>query len=232
MKNRRSLASASKQKGFSLLTGFILVIVLFGALAFFLAGRGVNTAFGTTYANSSKVSSLIASAAYMRTGVDSVVLSGTSPASVSFDDVATTGIFNLDTGAATAQAVDPSVLVNPTVVPTSTEGYWVYGSNIFDMGGVGTVLPDYTIMLLGLKTGVCQQINNTLNGTALTATPTVLTEDIATLVGAPTPASPKTTLTLAAAPAANFTIAANGKPSGCYTTSDGSNVFIHTVYPQ
>jgi hypothetical protein len=230
MKNCKSLASASKQKGFSLLTGFILVIVLFGALAFFLAGRGINTAFGTTYANSTKVSNLIASAAYMRTGVDSVILSGTSPASVSFDEVATTGVFNLDTGAATKQAVDPSVLASAT--PATTEGYWVYGKNIFDMGGVGTIAPDYTIMLLGLKTGVCQQINNTLNGTALTVAPAALTEDIATLVGAPTAASPVTTLALTAAPAANFTITANGKPSGCFTTSDGSNVFIHTVYPQ
>lgn len=224
MKNCKSVASASKQQGFSLLTGFLLVIALFGALAFFLAGRGINTAFGTAYANSSKASTLLASAAYIRTGVDSVVLAGTSPASVSFDATATTGIFNIDTGAATVQKVDPSVLAS--TAPASEEGYWIYGLNSLDMASVGTALPDYTIMVLGLKTGICQQLNYTLNGTALTVTPTALTQSIATLVGTPTAASPLSTL------AGPIAIAAGGNSSGCYTTTDGSNVFIHTVYPQ
>jgi hypothetical protein len=224
MKNCKPLASASKQQGFSLLTGFLLVIALFGALAFFLAGRGINTAFGTAYANSSKASNLLASAAYIRTGVDSVVLAGTSPASVTFDDTATTGIFNIDTGAATVQKVDPSVLASAT--PASEEGYWIYGLNSLDMASVGTATADYTIMVLGLKTGICQQLNYTVNGTALTTTPTALTESIAALVGTPTAASPLSTL------AGPIAIAAGGNPNGCYTTSDGSNVFIHTVYPQ
>lgn len=226
MKNCKSVASASKQQGFSLLTGFLLVIALFGALAFFLAGRGINTAFGTAYANSSKASTLLASAAYIRTGVDSVVLAGTSPASVTFDATATTGIFNIDTGAATTQKVDPSVLASAT--PASEEGFWVYGLNNLDMASVGTAAADYTVLVFGLKTGICQQLNYTLNGAALNAAIPTAGSTIAALVGTPTAGTP------VAAPLTPPQIVAGGNPSGCYATTDPtpSNVFIHTVYPQ
>jgi hypothetical protein len=226
MKNCKPLASVSKQQGFSLLTGFLLVITLFGALAFFLAGRGINTAFGTAYANSSKASNLLASAAYIRTGVDSVVLAGTSPASVTFDDAATTGIFNIDTGAATAQKIDPSVLASAT--PASGEGIWIYGLNVIDMVSVGTAAADYTVVVAGLKSGICQQLNYTVNGTAVTTTPTVLTNTLADIVGT----ADVSTFATSDAALSVVQIAAGGNPSGCYTTSDGSNIFIHTVYPQ
>lgn len=223
MKNRTT--SASKQKGFSLLTGFLLVIILFGALAFFLAGRGINTAFGTTYANSSKVSSLISSAAYLRTGFDSVVLSGTAPASVSFDEAATTGIFNIDTGAATKQAVDPTLLASAVADP---KGYWVFGSNVAGMASIGTAASDYTVMVAGLKKGICQQLNNTLNGTALTAEPVVTTGvTTAALLPSVTSVSP-----LVAFNTASVAIPAAGQASGCYATTTGDFVFIHTVYAQ
>jgi hypothetical protein len=226
MKNCKPLASASKQQGFSLLTGFLLVITLFGALAFFLAGRGINTAFGTSYANSSKASNMLASAAYIRTGFDSVILAGTTPASVTFDDAAITGIFNLDTGAATTQNVDPAVLASTT--PASGEGLWVYGLNVIDMVSVGTATADYTIVVAGLKTGICQQLNYTVNGTALTVVPTALAHTLADIVGT----ADVSTFATSDAALAVVSVAANGKPSGCYTTSDGSNIFIHTVYPQ
>lgn len=231
MKNFKSPASASKQKGFSLLTGFILVIVLFGALAFFLAGRGINTTFGTTYANSTKVSNLVASSAYLRTGFDAVVLGGTSADAVTFDGTATTGIFNMDSGAATKQAVDPSALA-PKAVPLTTEGYWIYGKNAIDMTGVGgDVNGDFTVLLIGLKKGICQQINNSLNGTPVTTAPAV-TGTIAALVGAPTVLSPVSDLVITLG-TPNIVVA-GGNPSGCFETADAdpSYVFIHTVYPQ
>lgn len=227
MKNCKMPVTASKQKGFSLLTGFILVIVLFGALAFFLAGRGINTGFGTTYANSSKASGLVAQAAYLRTGFDSVILSGTAPASVTFDDTAVTGIFNLDTGAATPQQIDPSVLAAPS---TGVLGYWVYGLNNSVITSVGTTLGDYTIMVGGLKQSICQQINNTLNGTNIASAPELITETDAALFVGVTSASPVVT----GAVAITVPASGSGTPSGCYQTDAGagSYVFIHAVYPQ
>ena len=227
MKNCKSLASASKQKGFSLLTGFILVIVLFGALAFFLAGRGVNTAFGTTYANSSKASNLIAQAAYLRTGFDSVILAGTAPASVTFDAAATTGIFNLDTGAATQQQIDPAILAAPSA---GVLGYWVFGKDVANITSVGTALSDYTVMVGGIKQGICQQINTTLNGTNIASAAPALAVATAVTIGATvTSANPVSEL------ASNTLVVpgtGDGTPSGCYQTSDGDYVFIHAVYPQ
>ena len=230
MKNCKSPATALKQKGFSLLTGFILVIVLFGALAFFLAGRGINTTFGTTYANNSKVSNLVAQAAYLRTGFDSVVLAGTAPASVTFDDAAGTGIFNLDTGAATKQQIDPAILDAPSA---GVLGYWVFGKDQVAVSTVGTALGEYTIMVGGLKKGICQQINTTLNGTNIASAPEVLTQTDATTIGGAgvTSATPVTDL----AGASGSILVPNtgaGNPSACYQTATGSYVFIQAMYAQ
>lgn len=226
MKNFKSPATASKQKGFSLLTGFILVIVLFGALAFFLAGRGINTAFGTTYANNSKASNLIAQAAYLRTGFDSVILAGTAPVSVTFDDAATTGIFNIDTGAATTQQVDPAILAAPAADPL---GFWVFGKNNGTVTSVGTTAADYTIIVGGLKQGICQQINTTLNGTNIASAPEQITATDVDIFGGATSASP-----VVSGAATVFTVPAAGRASGCYQTDSGagSYVFIQAVYPQ
>jgi hypothetical protein len=228
MKNFKSSASAAKQQGFSLLTGFLLVIILFGALAFFLAGRGINTSFGTTYANSSKASNLIAQAAYLRTGFDSVILAGTSPASVTFDSTATTGIFNLDTGAATKQQIDPSILAAPSA---GVLGYWVFGKDVMQITSVGTPLGDYTVLIGGLKQSICQQLNTTLNGTNIaSAAPLLAGTTAATIGAAVTSADPTTDLTVSASVLVPAT--GDGTPSGCYQTTDGDYVFIHAVYPQ
>ena len=107
MKTR--IHTASSQKGFSLLTGFILVIIMFGSLAFFQAGQGINAGFGSGYSNTAKVSSILASAGYISTGFDAVTLDGTAPASVTFDSAATTGIFNPTSGGASPQPLDASL---------------------------------------------------------------------------------------------------------------------------
>ena len=99
----------SKQKGFSILSGFILAIIMFGALTFFLAGQGLNSTFGTTYANTAKVSGLLTSAGYVKMGFDAVVLSGQLPVDVTFNTTTTTGIFNPSSGAVPHQYLDPTL---------------------------------------------------------------------------------------------------------------------------
>jgi hypothetical protein len=229
--------SAYKQKGFSLLTGFILVIVLFGSLAFFLAGSGLNSGFASAYANTSKVSALLASASYVDTGFSAVTLGGTAPSAVTFDSTAVTGIFNPDTGAATAPSLDPSMFDGPTIA--AGEGSWVYAKNTIALNGVGIgagTVGDYTIVAAGLKFGICQQINNTLHGTALNVGPDTLTAfTVALLIG--TPVAGVTSL------AGPIDLTALGKPgwaNGCYATIADAGatqtgiryVYIHTLLAQ
>lgn len=231
MKNRT--LSAAKQKGFSLLTGFILVIIMFGSLAFFLAGQGINTGFGATYTNTAKVSSLLTSAGYINTGFDAVTLNGISPSAVTFDATATTGIFNPTSGGASVQSVDPTILVRNLPI----DGYWVYRGGAVTMYNVGVALnADYTIMLSGLKKGICQQINNTLHGTALSATPPPAgTSPYADsdVIGTPTSTTPASNAVFTVA----ATAAASGWLSGCYATTTGvgtdvNYVYIHTLLAQ
>jgi hypothetical protein len=221
--------SAYKQKGFSLLTGFILVIILFGSLAFFLAGSGLNSGFGSSYANISKVSSLLSSASYLDTGFTAVTANGTAAVDVTFDTLPVTGIFNPTTGAATQPSLDPTLFADTS----ATTGYWVYRYNGVMLNNVGIdTVGDYTIMASGLKKGVCQQINNTLHGTSLTTDPTLLTgKDVAALVGTPTSVTPSLSLAidLNSASAAKSD---SGFANGCYGTSDGKYVYIHTVLAQ
>jgi hypothetical protein len=219
--------SAYKQKGFSLLTGFVLVIILFGSLAFFLAGSGLNSGFGSSYASISKASSLLTSAGYVSAGFSGVTLNGTSASQVTFDTAANTGMFNPTTGAAAQPSLDPLLFADTS----ATTGYWVYRQNGVKLNNVGLdAVADYTIMASGLKLGVCQQINNTLHGTALTATPTTLGA-VSAVVGAATSVTPSIS-TAVDLSSGSGTPSDSGFANGCYGTTDGTYVYIHTVLAQ
>jgi hypothetical protein len=159
---RTRIQLPSRQKGFSLLTGFILVIIMLGSLAFFLAGQGINSSFGAIYSNTSKASSLLTSAGYLKAGFDSVLLNGTVANEVRFNDAVNVGMFNSDTGGAAPQPLDP--LIFDTAV---TSKYWIYRSNLIlleNVGGSGNLIGDYTVIAVGLREAICQQINNILYG--------------------------------------------------------------------
>jgi hypothetical protein len=227
----------SKQKGFSILTGFILAIVMFGSLAFFLAGRGVNSGFGATYANTSKVSGLLASASYIGTGFDAVTLNGTAASTVTFDAATSTGIFNPITGGSSPQALDPGLFD----LTTGIHGYWVYRGNdasLLDVGGIGDTDGEYTIMVSGLKLAICQQINNALYNTPLNTTPNALAKSAAQVMGSPTRTTPSVATVTANSTPVSFTSGmtlttnSSGWMNGCYSTTDPYYVYIHTLLPQ
>jgi hypothetical protein len=238
MKTR--MQPASSQKGFSLLTGFILAIIMFGTLAFFLAGQGINSGFGTAYSNTSKVSGLVTSGGYVNTGFDAVTMGGTTADKVTFDVTALTGVFNPTTGGASQQTLDPTLFARASAI----DGYWVYRGNDITMKGVGVAAtPDYTMLVSGLKLSVCQQINNTLHGTPLTgggSSPVSLGALDAAIVGAPTATTPSVALiSTNAVPFDQSAVVAatSGWMNGCYstTTSVGTGVnyvYIHTLLAQ
>lgn len=230
---RKSISLAARQRGFSVLSGMILAIIMLGSMAFFLAGQGVNTTFGATYSNSSKVSGLLASAGYINAGFDSVALNGTPLASVTFDSTTTTGMFNPSTGGAAPQSLDPTLFGRSS----SLDGYWIYRKNEIALNTVGTASAEYTIMLSGLKQAICQQINTTLRGSS---TIPVLTINDATLVGTTVTSTSPTSvlgasvdLGLAASFSPAVTTANPGWLNGCYASATASNyVYIHTLLAQ
>lgn len=226
MKTR--LQTASRQRGFSLLTGFILAIIMFGSLAFFLAGQGINTGFGSIYSNTAKVSSLLTSAGYINTGFDAVTLNGTPAASVTFDSGAN-GIFNPSTGGASLQSLDPTLFTDvatpgtASTAPSSSHGYWIYRGSGITLNGVGTSTADYTVVASGLKQGICQQINATLTGSAATALPPTISLSESALVGLPS----NNTNTVTAAASLVATGGILGRPNGCYATNDATPVYVY-----
>lgn len=225
----------SKQRGFSILTGIILTIIIFASLAFFLAGQGVNASFGSNYTSQSKASSLLASAGYVKVGFDSVILASNSANQVTFDTTTNTGIFNPTTGGASQQSLDPTMFVDTqvpataTVAATGVHGYWIYRKADFTLNGVGiNATPDYTMVAAGLKSGACAEINNLLHGSL---TIPVLTSSEAQLVTAPTAGNGSTAPSLAP-PASLATETQSGWTGGCYQTSDSKYIYIHVLLAQ
>ncbi len=220
-------ALPSKQKGFSILTGFILAIIMFGSLAFFLAGQGVNASFGASYSNTAKASSLLTSAGYIKTGFDSVLLSGIVPGNITFDATASTGMFNPNTGGAIPQPLDPTLFVTGAANPR-----WIYRSNAMSLenvGGTASAAGDYAVIAPGLKLSVCQQINNLLHGTPLTTPPGALSLADAAVIG--TVVAPNTSTTAAVLTGNGEPI--NGNLNGCYITdTDLTYVYVHTLLAQ
>ncbi len=229
------------QRGFSLLTGFILAIIMFGTLAFFLAGQGINAGFGATYSNTSKVSGMLVSAGYVNTGFDAVTLSGQTAAQVTFDSAANTGIFNPTSGGAAAQVLDPTLFTDVSTQATAlapatgTHGYWIYRKNDIKLNQVGTAaLSEYTMLASGLKVGVCQQINATLLGYALNAAVPSLGVLESAVVSPPIAGinnntSPTLGLDLQTSGAGLV-----GRMNACYGTTDATPVYvyIHTLLAQ
>jgi hypothetical protein len=225
----------AKQRGFSLLTGFILTIIMFGTLAFFMAGQGVNAGFGSIYSNTSKVSGLITSGGYINTGFDAVLLGGTVPASVTFDTTATTGIFNPTSGGASQQALDPTLFVDVHTPATATaaasglHGYWIYRRSDISLNTVGTAATEFTMLVSGLKQGICQQINLSLYGVNTIPTLTGFTEALL-VAGSPPGVASNNTVTGLSANLTTLGIA--GRMNGCYSTTDPFYVYIHTLLAQ
>ena len=221
----------AKQRGFSIISGLIIAVVLFGALAFFLAGRGINSGLGATYATSSKVSGFLSQVGYIATGFDAVLLNGTAASAVTYDTAATTGVFNPTSGGVSPQALDPSLFL-PAASLTAQQGFLIYRGNAVILDLVGTAAGDYTAVAAGLKLSSCQQINNTLHGT--TTVPSLTTTTSAALTGATaTVSNPVDTAT------ATDLLAAAGasvprRMNGCYATTDGTPVYayIHTLLAQ
>lgn len=225
---------AARQRGFSILTGFILAIIMFGSLAFFLAGRGINTGFGETYTNTSKVSSLLASAGYIGTGFDAVKLNSQEP---TFDSALLTGIFNPTSGGAALQPLDPKLFTRTD----STDGFWIYRPTTSAttgaiLTGVGTALPEYTLMVSGLSINICKQINTMLNAVSILDTnpPKLTGITDALLFGAPTKTSSTTTLGVNLSAVGVQPVYTNGWTRGCFETDQATAnyVYIQTLLSQ
>lgn len=226
----------AKQKGFSVLSGIILTIVMLGSLAFFLAGQGVNVGFGATYSNTARASSLLASAGYIGAGFDSVLLSGTTAGSVTFDS-GSAGVFNPSTGGASPQTLDPGLFTDvstpatATVAASGVHGYWIYRKNDIKLNGVGTASAEYTIVASGLKQSVCQQINSMLYGSSVVD---VLAKTEALLVGGTPSAGSNNTVSGTALDLS--ALGTSGRLNACYQTTEGSGpdkyIYIHTLLAQ
>lgn len=211
------------QQGFSLLWGVILLVVVLGGVTLLVARSGLNTSQASTYTQSTKASDIRMQGGFLGGGFNNMVTNGTAANTITFDTTDTTGLFNPTSGGTAQQTPDPNSFLSPL---GAGEGFWIYkGANVKG-NNIGTTAADYTTVISGLKSGVCQQLNSDLHGSITVPTSTGIAE--ATWVGAATSTSPTDTTAVdisAIAGVVNW-------DKGCMQTSDGKYVYFHVIMAQ
>lgn len=219
----QTYAKLKKQSGFSLIAGLLLAAVLVGGFTYWMSGSGLNTTVGQTYSNGSKASNIVTQAGYLAGGFNLMVTNGTAANTITFDTAATTGLFNPTSGGTQQQTADP----NDFASVTAPDGFWIYKGANLKANNIGiTANADYAVILTGLKSGVCQQLNQNMHGS--TTIPASAITAAAWRAGGVTATAPTdTTAVDLTAIAAVF-----NWDRGCMSTSDGNYVYFHVLLAQ
>lgn len=154
-----------RQKGF---IGIVfLVIALIGIVIAAIAAMSRSSSTGTAdQTTKTNASVLMKQASDFKTGMDRMIVNGTSAATITFDNTVNTGLFDPTPGAQYAiRHVPPSrVVVSGTPAFTYTRQV--------QLPGIGSqTSADFVTTVGNLTLAACQQINNLLYNDAITALP-------------------------------------------------------------
>ena len=215
-----TMSTRQNEKGNALFL-ILIAVVLFAALSYAItqsnrssgnAGRETNTISGTTITQYTSG---------IRTGITRMLLRGTATADLEFHDPAnyaapfTNEVFHPDGGGVGYQTTDPNVV--DAVIPTGTHvtqnWYFLVDKAVTN---IATTTGDVVAVLVDVKRGICEQLNQQIRGT--TAIPNAMV------------AVPMATMSTDGGTAFAGTDI-SGQPFGCIQASDGY-VFYHVLAEQ
>ena len=210
-----------KQQGFSILAVILVIVAVIVAIGVWALSGQTNTSNSGNSTSDIQASSIVNDASSIKLAFDSLLINGANSANIVF-------VPNQPSTGSVPNMLDPSNGIqypkpNSNAIkatPDATQGIWVYNSTTFKGSSVGTTAADQTIVLAGLKDIVCQRINNTLYGLAVTPVTTVTTPTLGATATAPT--------TTAAIDLSTVT-AANGWSSGCISTGTADSNFYFRI---
>lgn len=219
---QRSLKS--KQGGFSIIGVIILAVAIIGALGVWALSGQTNTSNANASAADVMGGGIVNDGSSIKTQFDTLLINGSAAAGITFVP-GTAGVNNMLDPTKGIQNPKPnSNLFVDTVFPN---GAWIYKPAGFKGNGVGGTADDYSVILAGVKDGVCQQINQRLYGA-----PTIPASGLASTAFTTGATAAAPTSTNAASIAAVAGVA--GWTSGCVTTTGGAdqNVYFRVLMPQ
>ena len=199
----------------------LIAVVLFAALSYAITQSNRSSGNASNETNSVSGSTITQYPSAIRTGITRMFLRGLTTTDLLFNTPAEAGyasnitkqVFHPSGGGVVYENVDPNTVNAVIPVATHPSQNWYFMTNT-NVPQVGTTAADVVAVLVDLKTGICQQINNQITGATT----------IPTLTG----------ITLAAleADGTTFPATVNGQPFLCAQTSDGKNVYYHVLVEQ
>lgn len=204
---KRFKMAKAKQGGFVgvIFLAIALIAIVMGAIAYMSRSStsGVNDQGAKTNA-----SVILKQAADFKAGYDRLLVSGTvTPAQVTWDAVAVTGLFEPAAGYAIQQTAPAAA--------QSITGPYTY-SKLVKLNGVGTTADDYVLTLGSITLAVCQQLNK------------IMFNDLPTTTPGPSSAT-LAQWTTATSTIADGTGAHAGRSEGCVSTSDANYVYYKAM---
>ena len=150
----KTFARAHKQRGISI-TIFLVFIALAVMAAGFIAAMNRGPATSTSGQQEQlSASAVMGQAAAIATGYAFAIGSGVTPTAITFDDNATTGLFNTVKN----WALKPTMSEKACSSITGGACAWTLKKDVI-VTGVGTGTADVLLAVTGLKVGVCEQIH-------------------------------------------------------------------------
>ena len=206
-------------------SGFVgvvfLAIALIGIVIAAIAAMSRSSASGTAdQAAKTNAAIIIKQASDFKSGVDRMIINGTNPVDISFDQTVGTGLFDPTPGAQFAvKNVPPGAAFDGT---NATPPQYTY-SRLVRLPGIGAASAnDYVVTASGtngLTLAVCQQINKMLYNDLTTGAPAVSTG-----TGAAWSTTP-VAIDDSGVGSVNYA----ARPEGCVRTSDSKYVYYKAV---
>lgn len=212
MKQYQRIDNFKKQAG-NTIAGLLILVAIIGC-------DSTNSSSSSTSTVDVMGSSITDDAAAIKSAFDTMLANGASSTSITFIP-ATAGDSNI---------LDPTTGIpmpvsnaNAFLNTTFPNGAWIYQSGLKG-SGVGTTAAEISILVPGVKDGVCQQINNRLYGSTTIPASGLATTAFTTGALESTPSSSNAADMSAVA-------AIGGWVAGCVTTTDGAdrNVFFRVL---
>lgn len=221
MKNVKLMSGKKRQGGFSILGVILVVVAIVGVLGVWAMSGQTNTSTAATSAGDVMASSIVNDGSAIKATFDTLLVNGSAATSITFIP-ATAGASNMLDPTSGIQKPNPNA--NAVVNTTFPNAAWIYKGAGFKGNGIGTVADDQTMILGGIKDGVCGQINNRLYGS--TTIPASALAETAFTTGA-TAAAPSSTNASDLSAIAGVA----GWMAGCVTTTAGvdNNVYFRVL---
>jgi hypothetical protein len=208
------------QRG-SIVAGLLILVAIIGVIGAYMMSGNTNASSASSSTGGVMGAAIQTDGNAIQQTAQTLIVNGSAASALTFipGGVGVSNILNPTTGIQL-----PMVNGNAVTNSTFPNGAWIYNPTGFIGNTIGTAAADQAAIVLGVKDGVCQQINTRLYGSTAIPASGFSPATWATGATALAPTSTGATSLLAAG-------VASGWMAGCVTTTSGTdnNVYFQIV---